>query len=167
MKKVRLGINGFGRIGRLVLRIAQSRDDVEVVAINDPFLDPAYAVYLLKYDSVHGRYDVNAKEKDGQVVVGRNKIAFYQEMDPKNIPWGKHDVDVVVECTGKFTSYETAQVHLEAGAKKVVISAPGKNTSSPPSSFARKPYPFSALNHFTLPVILVLPNFGSSCHLFF
>lgn len=127
MRKVRLGINGFGRIGRLVLRIAQSRDDVEVVAINDPFLDPAYAVYLLKYDSVHGRYDVDAKEKDGQVVVGRNKIAFYQEMDPKNIPWGKHDVDVVVECTGKFTSYETAQVHLEAGAKKVVISAPGKN----------------------------------------
>ena len=127
MKKVRLGINGFGRIGRLVLRIASNRDDVEVVAINNRNMDPEYAVYLLMHDTVHGHFDKDVKVKDGKIVMGRNKISFYQESEPENIPWGKDEVDVVVECTGKFTEYDTAKVHLNSGAKKVVVSAPGKN----------------------------------------
>ena len=127
MKKVRLGINGFGRIGRLVLRIASNRDDVEVVAINNRNMDPEYAVYLLMHDTVHGHFDKDVKVKDGKIVMGRNRISFYQESEPENIPWGKDEVDVVVECTGKFTEYDTAKVHLNSGAKKVVVSAPGKN----------------------------------------
>ncbi len=127
MRKVRLGINGFGRIGRLVLRIAQERDDVEVVAINNRNMDAEYAVYLLTHDSVHGHYDKQVKVKDGKIVIGRSKISFYQESEPENIPWKNDDVDVVVECTGKFTDYDSAKVHLAGGAKKVVISAPGKN----------------------------------------
>lgn len=127
MKKVRLGINGYGRIGRLVLRVAQHRDDVEVVAINDPFLTADYAAYMTNHDSIHGHFDVEAKQKDGKLVVGRNKISFYQEMKPDLIPWKNDAVDVVVECTGKFTDYEGAKLHIKAGAKKVVVSAPGKN----------------------------------------
>ncbi len=127
MKKVRLGINGYGRIGRLVLRNAQHRDDVEVVAINDPFLSADYAAYMTNHDTVHGHFDVEAKEKDGKLVVGKNKISFYQEMKPELIPWKNDAVDVVVECTGKFTDYEGAKLHIKAGAKKVVVSAPGKN----------------------------------------
>lgn len=127
MKKVRLGINGYGRIGRLVLRNVQHRDDVEVVAINDPFLSAEYAAYMTNHDTVHGHFDVEAKEKDGKLVVGKNKISFYQEMKPELIPWKNDAVDVVVECTGKFTDYEGAKLHIKAGAKKVVVSAPGKN----------------------------------------
>jgi glyceraldehyde 3-phosphate dehydrogenase len=127
MKKIKLGINGYGRIGRLVLRIAQHRDDVEVVAINDPFLTADYAAYLTNHDSIHGQFDVVAKEKDGKLVVGRSKISFYQEKEPNLISWKADDVDVVVECTGKFTSFDGAKLHLDAGAKKVVVSAPGKN----------------------------------------
>lgn len=127
MKKVRLGINGYGRIGRLVLRNAQHRDDVEVVAINDPFLSAEYAAYMTNHDTVHGHFDVEAKEKDGKLVVGKNKISFYQEMKPELIPWKNDAVDVVVECTGKFTDYEGTKLHIKAGAKKVVVSAPGKN----------------------------------------
>ena len=127
MKKVRLGINGYGRIGRLVLRNAQHRDDVEVVAINDPFLSAEYAAYMTNHDTVHGHFDVEAKEKDGKLVVGKNKISFYQEMKPELIPWKNDAVDVVVECTGKFTDYVGAKLHIKAGAKKVVVSAPGKN----------------------------------------
>ena len=127
MKKVRLVINGYGRIGRLVLRNAQHRDDVEVVAINDPFLSADYAAYMTNHDTVHGHFDVEAKEKDGKLVVGKNKISFYQEMKPELIPWKNDAVDVVVECTGKFTDYEGAKLHIKAGAKKVVVSAPGKN----------------------------------------
>ncbi len=127
MKKTKLGINGFGRIGRLVLRIASKRDDVEVVAINDPFMSVEYAQYLLEKDSIHGKFDIPVKVKDGKLCVGKSKISFYAEKEPALIPWKNNAVDVVVECTGKFTAYETAKVHLDAGAKKVVISAPGKN----------------------------------------
>lgn len=127
MKKVKLGINGFGRIGRLTLRIVAQRDDVEVVAINDPFLTVEYAKYLLEYDTVHGHFDVPVKVKDGKLCVGKSKISFYEEKDPSLIPWGANGVDVVVECTGKFTDSATAKAHLDAGAKKVVVSAPGKN----------------------------------------
>ena len=127
MKKVRLGINGYGRIGRLVLRNAQHRDDVEVVAINDPFLSAEYAAYMTNHDTAHGHFDVEAKEKDGKLIDKKNKISFYQEMKPELIPWKNDAVDVVVECTGKFTDYEGAKLHIKAGAKKVVVSAPGKN----------------------------------------
>ena len=127
MKKTKLAINGFGRIGRLVLRIAAKRDDVEVVAINDPFLTVDYAKYLLEHDSIHGHFDVPVKVKDDKLVVGKSKIAFYAEKEPALIPWKNDGVEVVVECTGKFTASETAKAHLEAGAKKVVVSAPGKN----------------------------------------
>jgi len=127
MKKVRLAINGFGRIGRLVLRIASKREDVEVVAINDPFLTADYAKYLLEHDSIHGHFDMPVKVKDDKIYVGRKAISFYAEKEPALIPWKKEDVDVVVECTGKFTDSLTAKAHLDAGAKKVVVSAPGKN----------------------------------------
>ncbi len=127
MKKVKLGINGFGRIGRLALRIASKRDDVEVVAINDPFLTVDYAKYMLEHDSIHGHFDMPVKVKDGKLCVGRTKISFYAEKEPALIPWKNDEVDVVVECTGKFTAYDSAKAHLDAGAKKVVVSAPGKN----------------------------------------
>lgn len=127
MKKTKLAINGFGRIGRLVLRIASKREDVEVVAINDPFLTVDYAKYLLEHDSIHGHFDVDVKVKDNKLIVGKSKIAFYAEKEPALIPWKNDKVDVVVECTGKFTAAETAKAHLDAGAKKVVVSAPGKN----------------------------------------
>ena len=127
MKKVKLGINGFGRIGRLALRIASKREDVEVVAINDPFLTVDYAKYMLEHDSIHGHFDMPVKVKDGKLCVGRTKISFYAEKEPALIPWKNDEVDVVVECTGKFTAYDSAKAHLDAGAKKVVVSAPGKN----------------------------------------
>ena len=127
MKKVRLAINGFGRIGRLVLRIASKREDVEVVAINDPFLTADYAKYLLEHDSIHGHFDMPVKVKDEKLYVGKRAISFYAEKEPALIPWKKDEVDVVVECTGKFTDSLTAKAHLDAGAKKVVVSAPGKN----------------------------------------
>lgn len=127
MKKVKLGINGFGRIGRLALRIASKREDVEVVAINDPFLTVDYAKYMLEHDSIHGHFDMPVKVKDGKLCVGRTKISFYTEKEPALIPWKNDEVDVVVECTGKFTAYDSAKAHLDAGAKKVVVSAPGKN----------------------------------------
>ena len=127
MKKTKLAINGFGRIGRLVLRIASKREDVEVVAINDPFLTVDYAKYLLEHDSIHGHFDEVVKVKDGKLCVGKSKISFYAEKEPALIPWKNDKAEVVVECTGKFTAAETAKAHLEAGAKKVVVSAPGKN----------------------------------------
>lgn len=127
MKKIKLGINGFGRIGRLALRIVAKREDVEVVAINDPFLTVDYAKYLLEHDSIHGHFDVPVSVKNGKLCVGKSKISFYEEKEPSLIPWKNDGVDVVVECTGKFTAYDTAKAHLDAGAKKVVVSAPGKN----------------------------------------
>ncbi len=127
MKKTKLAINGFGRIGRLVLRVASKREDVEVVAINDPFLTVEYAKYLLEHDSIHGHFDEVVKVKDGKLCVGKSKISFYAEKEPALIPWKADKAEVVVECTGKFTAYDTAKAHLEAGVKKVVVSAPGKN----------------------------------------
>lgn len=127
MKKTKIGINGFGRIGRLVLRVCCQREDVEVVAINDPFIDLEYGQYLFTHDTIHGAYKDECKIQDGKLVVKDNEIAFYAEREPSMIPWGKHKVDVVIEATGKFTKYEDAVRHIEAGAKKVVVSAPGKN----------------------------------------
>lgn len=120
---VNIGINGFGRIGRLVLRAAIQKG-VHVVAVNDPFLDLDYMVYLFKYDSTHGQYKGEVKAEGGLLVVDGKKINVYTERDPKNIPWGKAGADVVVESTGVFTTIEKASQHLEGGAKRVVISAP-------------------------------------------
>jgi len=128
MSKIRLGINGFGRIGRLVLRAATRRDDVEVVAINDPgFPDMDYMSYILKYDTVHGRFNGTVEDCEGGIIVNGNKINVYNSMDPATIPWGENNVDVVVEATGIFTTMEGAEKHLQGGAKKVVITAPSKD----------------------------------------
>jgi glyceraldehyde 3-phosphate dehydrogenase len=123
--KVKLGINGFGRIGRIVFRESFNRDNVEVVAIND-LLDVDHLAYLLKYDSVHGRFNGKVEVKDGQLYVNDKFIRVTAEKDPKLIKWddASVDVDVVAECTGIFTTLETAQAHIDGGAKKVVISAP-------------------------------------------
>jgi glyceraldehyde 3-phosphate dehydrogenase len=125
MSKVKLGINGFGRIGRIVFRETFNRDNVEVVAIND-LLDVDHLAYLLKYDSVHGRFAGKVEVKDGKLYVNDKFIRVTAEKDPKQIKWDDKDVDVdvVAECTGIFTTLETAQYHIEGGAKKVVISAP-------------------------------------------
>ena len=126
MTKLRLGINGFGRIGRIALRATVDRPDVEVVAIND-LLDVEHLAYLLKYDSVHGRFNGKVETKDGHLVVNEKKIRITAERDPKNLKWDDVKVDIVLECTGIFTTLETAQGHIDAGAKKVVISAPSAN----------------------------------------
>lgn len=125
MSKVKLGINGFGRIGRIVFRETFNRDNVEVVAIND-LLDVEHLAYLLKYDSVHGRFNGKVEVKDGKLYVNDKHIRVTAERDPKLIQWDDKevDVDVVAECTGFFTTLETAQAHIAGGAKKVVISAP-------------------------------------------
>lgn len=127
MKKTKIGINGFGRIGRLVLRVCSKRDDVEVVAVNDPFIALDYAKYMFTHDSIHGKFDGKCQIEGDKLVVENNSISFYAEKEPELIPWGKHNVDVVIEATGKFTKYEDAVKHISAGAKKVVVSAPGKN----------------------------------------
>ncbi|XP_071036160.1 glyceraldehyde-3-phosphate dehydrogenase 1 isoform X2 [Parasteatoda tepidariorum] len=119
----KVGINGFGRIGRLVLRAALSKG-VNVVAVNDPFIDVKYMVYMFKYDSTHGRYKGDVHEEGGMLVVDGHKIHVFQEMKPSSIPWGKVGADYVVESTGVFTTLEKANTHIEGGAKKVIISAP-------------------------------------------
>jgi len=123
MSGPKLGINGFGRIGRLVLRAAILKG-VQVTAVNDPFIDLDYMVYMFKFDSTHGKFKGTVEAKDGKLVVNGNPINVYAERDPKNIPWGKNGVDYVVESTGVFTTTEKAKSHLEGGAKRVIISAP-------------------------------------------
>ncbi|KAI4452990.1 glyceraldehyde 3-phosphate dehydrogenase [Holotrichia oblita] len=128
MERVKIGINGFGRIGKLVLRAAASRNDVDVVAINDPaYTDMAYMAYILRFDTVHGKFNGTVEACEGGIIVNGKKIAVYNEMEPKNIPWGKHNVDVVAEATGFFTESKGAEGHLAGGAKKVVITAPSKD----------------------------------------
>ena len=126
MKKVKIGINGFGRIGRLVLRVIASRDDVECVAINDPFLDINYAKYLFEYDSIHGKFLGDVKVDGNYLIVGKNKIRFFAEKDPANIGWGEVGAEYIAEATGVFTSFDKAKAHLVSGAKKVIVTAPGK-----------------------------------------
>ncbi|CAX43178.1 glyceraldehyde-3-phosphate dehydrogenase, putative [Candida dubliniensis CD36] len=121
---IKIGINGFGRIGRLVLRVALSRKDIEVVAVNDPFIAADYAAYMFKYDSTHGRYQGEVTASGDSLVIDGQKIKVFQERDPVNIPWGKSGVDYVIESTGIFTKLEGAQKHIDAGAKKVIITAP-------------------------------------------
>ena len=126
MKKVKIGINGFGRIGRLIMRICAERKDVEVVAINDPFLTPDYAKYLFEYDTIHGKFKGRVKDDASGLIINGKKIAFYAEKDPALIPWKEAGAEYIAEATGKFTSLENASLHLKAGAKKVVVTAPGK-----------------------------------------
>ncbi|MFT5889999.1 MAG: glyceraldehyde 3-phosphate dehydrogenase [Dokdonia sp.] len=126
MGNLKLGINGFGRIGRIVFRATVKRSNVDVVAIND-LLDVDHLAYLLKYDSVHGRFDGDVSVKDGNLIVDGKTIRITAERDPKNLKWDEVGATVVAECTGIFTTLETADYHLQAGAKKVVISAPSKD----------------------------------------
>jgi len=121
---IKIGINGFGRIGRLVFRAACANPNVEVVGINDPFIDPEYMVYMLTYDTVHGRFNGEASNTADAIIVNGKEIKVFACMNPVEIPWGEVGADYVVESTGVFTTTEKAKAHLEAGAKKVVISAP-------------------------------------------
>lgn len=124
---VKVGINGFGRIGRLVFRASLARTDVEVVAINDPFIDVDYMVYMLKYDSIHGRFKGDVSVNNGKLVVNGREITVFECKDPAEIAWGQAGADYVVESTGVFTTMDTAAAHFKGGAKKVVISAPSKD----------------------------------------
>ena len=123
---IRVGINGFGRIGRMVFRAAQDFDDIEVVGIND-LLEPDYLAYMLQYDSVHGKFKGDIAVDGKTLVVNGNKIRLTAERDPAELNWGDLDVDVVVESTGLFLTKETAQKHIDAGARKVIMSAPSKD----------------------------------------
>ncbi|KAL9054673.1 MAG: hypothetical protein Q9162_004039 [Coniocarpon cinnabarinum] len=118
------GINGFGRIGRIVFRNAVEHGECDVVAVNDPFIEPHYAEYLLKYDSVHGRFKGTVKVEGQNLVVNGKTVKFYMEKDPAAIPWSETGAAYIVESTGVFTTEEKAKLHLKGGAKKVVISAP-------------------------------------------
>ncbi len=123
---IKVGINGFGRIGRLVFRAAQKRDDIQIVGIND-LLDVDYIAYMLKYDSVHGKFDGTIEVKDGQLVVNGKTIRVTAERNPADLKWGDIEAEYVVESTGLFLSKDKAQGHIDAGAKYVVMSAPSKD----------------------------------------
>ena len=125
---IKIGINGFGRIGRIVFRAAQQRDDIEVVGIND-LIDVEYMAYMLKYDSTHGRFDGSVEVKDGNLVVNGKTIRVTAERDPANLNWGAIGVDIAVEATGLFLTDETARKHITAGAKKVVMTGPSKDAT--------------------------------------
>jgi glyceraldehyde 3-phosphate dehydrogenase len=126
MGKLKVGINGFGRIGRMVFRAAAQRDDIEIVAIND-LLELDHLAYLLKYDSVHGNFKGTVEISGDQLIVNGNVVRITAERDPRNLKWDEVGATVVAECTGIFTTLDMAQQHIEGGAKKVVISAPSKD----------------------------------------
>jgi glyceraldehyde 3-phosphate dehydrogenase len=124
---IKIGINGFGRIGRLCLRAAQARTDIEVVGINDPFLDPAYMAYLIQYDTVHGRFKGTVTAGEGKITINGRDVAVASQRNPAEIPWGKWGADYVIESAGVFLTKEKAQGHIDGGAKRVVMSAPSKD----------------------------------------
>ncbi len=126
MSKIKVGINGFGRIGRLVFRAAQERDDIEIVGIND-LLDVDYMAYMLKYDTMHGQFNGTIEVADGAMIVNGKKIRVTAEMDPANLKWNEVGAEYVVESTGLFLTREKAEAHIKAGAKRVVMSAPSKD----------------------------------------
>lgn len=129
---IKIGINGFGRIGRLVFRAAVSQPDVyEVVGVNDPFIPVDYMEYMLKYDTIHGKFDGEVSVNGDKLVVNGKEINIFASKDPVEIPWGVVGADYVVESTGVFTAKEKAEAHIKAGAKKVVISAPAKDKETP------------------------------------
>ena len=126
---IKVGINGFGRIGRLVFRAGLERSDIEFVGINDPFMSPDYMAYMLRYDTMHGKFEGTIEYDETSITVNGKKVNFYACMDPKDIPWGEIGAEYVVESTGLFLTKEKAQAHLKAGAKKVVMSAPSKDST--------------------------------------
>ena len=126
MGKIKIGINGFGRIGRLVFRAAQERDDIQVVGIND-LIDVEYMAYMLKYDTMHGKFAGTVEVKDGKLVVNGNEIRVTAEKNPADLKWNEIEAEYVVESTGLFLTKEKAELHLQAGAKRVVMSAPSKD----------------------------------------
>ena len=128
---IKVGINGFGRIGRMVFRAGLKNPNIEFVAVNDPFMTPDYMAYMLKYDTMHGRYDGTIEYDENSITVDGKKVLFFAEMDPKNIPWGKVGADYVVESTGVFLTKEKAQAHIDGGAKKVILTAPAKDEVTP------------------------------------
>jgi len=124
---IKIGINGFGRIGRLVARAAINNPQVRIVAVNDPFMDPAYMVYLFKYDSTHGHFKGTVDTQNGKLIINGNDIRVHSIKNPSDIPWGEDGVEVVVESTGFFTTTDGAGGHLKGGAHKVIISAPSSD----------------------------------------
>ncbi|MEG1059550.1 MAG: type I glyceraldehyde-3-phosphate dehydrogenase [Clostridia bacterium] len=124
---IKLGINGFGRIGRLVMRASLERDNVDVLAINDPFVDIEYMKYMLTYDTIHGKFNADIKIEGDNLLVNGAKIKVYNYKEPSQIPWKEAGVDYVVESSGVFTTIEAASAHLVGGAKKVIVSAPSKD----------------------------------------
>lgn len=124
MAPIKVGINGFGRIGRIVFRNAIEHDNIEIVAVNDPFIEPKYAAYMLKYDSTHGQFKGTIVPTADGLEVNGKKIKFYSQRNPEDIPWSETSAYYIVESTGVFTTTEKAKAHLKGGAKKVVISAP-------------------------------------------
>ena len=124
---IKVGINGFGRIGRLVFRAGVVSDDIEFVGINDPFMTPDYMAYMLRYDTMHGQFKGEISYTDNSIIVNGKEIKFFAEMDPKNIPWGASGAEYVVEATGIFLTKEKAQAHIDGGAKKVVMTGPSKD----------------------------------------
>ena len=129
---IKVGINGFGRIGRLVFRAAVAQPEkFEIVGINDPFIDLDYMVYMVKYDTIHGKFQGEIEAKDGKLIVNGKEIAAFAEKDPANIAWGSCGAEYIVESTGVFCTTEKASAHIAAGARKVVISAPAKDKETP------------------------------------
>ena len=124
---VKVAINGFGRIGRLVFRAALTHDDVEVVGLNDPFMNPEYMAYMLKYDSVHGKFPGEVSSEEGALIVNGKKYPVFTAMDVKDIPWASVGAEYICECTGKHLSKDLCQGHIDAGAKHVIMGAPSKD----------------------------------------
>ena len=131
MGKVKIGINGFGRIGRLALRASMDYPDVEIVAVNGGASDLDYLVYLCKYDTAHGRWDADITHKDGNLYVNGMEIKVYSTRVPSEVPWHESGAEYILECTGKFTTTEKASAHFVGGAKKVILSAPAKDSDTP------------------------------------
>ncbi len=124
---IKVGINGFGRIGSLAFSASFDKEGIEVVAINDPFITADYMVYMIKHDTVHGSFKGEVYEDNGDIVINGRRVKVYNEKEPSMVPWGANEVEYVLECSGVFTTVETASEHLKGGAKKVVISAPSKD----------------------------------------
>ena len=129
---IKLGINGFGRIGRLVFRAAINQSEIfEVMAINDPFIEPEYMAYMLKYDSVHSKFNGKIRVEGNKLIVNERTITIHAEKEPTQIPWDTDGAEYIVESTGVFCTTEKASAHIKAGAKKVIISAPAKDNETP------------------------------------
>jgi glyceraldehyde 3-phosphate dehydrogenase len=129
---IKIGINGFGRIGRLAFRAAVANPDVyEIVGVNDPFISPAYAEYMVKYDTIHGRFGGELSHDDDSITINGQKVKFFAEKEPGNIPWASVGAEYIIESTGVFTTTEKSMAHIKAGARKVIISAPAKDDVTP------------------------------------